>query len=145
MELKEIRTPHFSLEELVKSDTANAKGIANTPSVGVLRNLCQLVEEVLEPARVKLGVPIIVTSGYRSVELNKAVGGVSNSQHIKGQAADLICTKYEDKKRLFEILKTMDIDQLLWEINTKGNQWVHVSYVGKGKNRKMIRDNYKTK
>ena len=98
--------------------------------------------EVLEPARCQLGAPVIVTSGYRCPALNKAVGGVGNSQHMMGQAADLVCSKYEDKRRLFDILSGMDIDQLLWETNSKGTQWIHVSFVGHGVNRHMIRNNY---
>lgn len=145
MEMKDIKTPHFSMEELVKSDTATANGIKNIPSVGVLDNLCKLMTEVLEPARCRLDAPVIVTSGYRCTELNKLVGGVSNSQHVRGQAADLVCSKLEDKKRLFDILSKMDIDQLLWETNSKGTQWIHVSYVGRGENRRYINNNYKVK
>lgn len=145
MKLIDIRTPHFSLEELVRSDTATKKGINNTPSVGVLNNLCGLLTEVLEPARVKLGAPIIITSGYRSVGLNNAVGGVKNSQHLCGQAADLVCTKLADKQKLFEILKGMNIDQLLWETNSKGTQWIHVSYRTDGKNRHYVNNNYKVR
>ena len=140
--LKDIRTEHFNLAELCASDTATAKGIDNTPTVEATHNLCQLMTEVLEPAREKLGKPIIVTSGYRCPALNKAVGGVGNSQHMTGQAADLVCSKYEDKRRLFDILSSMDIDQLLWETNSKGTQWIHVSFVGHGVNRHMIRNNY---
>ncbi len=145
MELSQIRTEHFALEELVKSEQAAINGIQNIPSIGVLRNLCSLLIEVLEPARVKLGAPIIVTSGYRNVALNTIVGGGKNSQHIRGQAADLVCKKLADKRQLFEILKTMDIDQLLWETNSKGTQWIHVSYRADGKNRHYIHNNYKTK
>ncbi|MBQ1780443.1 MAG: hypothetical protein II001_03310, partial [Bacteroidales bacterium] len=64
---------------------------------------------------------------------------------MTGQAADLVCSKYEDKRRLFDILSKMDIDQLLWETNSKGTQWIHVSFVGIGQNRHMIRNNYKVK
>ncbi len=145
MELSQIRTEHFALEELVKSEQAAINGIQNIPSIGVLRNLCSLLTEVLEPARVKLGKPIIVTSGYRCVALNQAIGGVNNSQHISGQAADLVCKKLADKRQLFEILKTMDIDQLLWETNSKGTQWIHVSYRADGKNRHEVNNNYKTR
>ena len=143
--LKEIRTEHFNLAEMCHSDTAVAKGIDNTPTVEAVSNLCQLMTEVLEPARQKLGAPVIVTSGYRCPALNKAVGGVSSSQHMTGQAADLVCSKYEDKRRLFDILSKMDIDQLLWETNSKGTQWIHVSFVGHGQNRHMIRNNYQVK
>lgn len=145
MELKDIKTEHFSLMELVHSDKAEQFKIDNTPTVEVVKNLCDLMTEVLEPARIKLGVPIIVRSGYRCPRLNQIVGGVHNSQHMRGQAADLVCTKLEDKKRLFEILKDMDIDQLLWETNSKGTQWIHVSFDQHGTNRQMVRNNYKVK
>lgn len=145
MTMMAIKSEHFSLEELCKSKEAEKRGIDNTPTVGVAANLCNLITEVLEPARRALGAPIIVTSGYRCPALNKAVGGVSNSQHLTGQAADLVCTRYEDKRRLFEILKEMDVDQLLWERNSKGTTWVHVSFVAHGENRQMVRDNYNVK
>lgn len=143
MELKEIKTQYFDLAELIHSDTADQKKIANIPSVGVVANICNLITEVLEPARVRLGSPIIVTSGYRCVELNKAVGGVVTSQHTKGQAADLVCNSVAEMKRLFDILKEMDIDQLLYESNKQGKQWIHVSYVAHGKNRQHVNNNYK--
>jgi len=145
MDLNEIKTPHFSLSEMLRSDIATQRGIANTPSVGVLENICRLMTEVLEPARVKLDAPVIITSGYRSVELNYAVGGVANSQHVKGQAADLVCTKLTDKKRLFDILAAMDIDQILWETNSQGTQWIHVSYVSPDKNRHIVNRNYRAR
>ena len=144
MNLNEIRTQHFTLAELCKSDTATRKHINNTPANGnTIAALSNLMTQVLEPARQKLGVPVIVTSGYRSPALNKAVGGQPNSQHIKGQAADLVCTRREDKLRLFDILAAMDIDQLLWETNSKGTQWIHVSYVSPDKNRHYINRNYR--
>lgn len=150
MELSQIKTPHFTMQELVQSNKADLLGINNTPSVGVVRNLCTLIMEVLEPARVKLGAPITVTSGYRCVDLNKAVGGVGNSQHMKGQAADLQCFTNRKQnlplmRQLFDILKEMDIDQVLWERDSKGTQWVHVSYVAAGKNRSYVNNNYKAK
>lgn len=143
MELKDIRTEHFTLAELVHSDTAERMGIDNTPSPLVVANLCTLMTEVLEPARDKLGVPIIVTSGYRCERLNKVVSRVRSSQHQSGQAADLVCAKRADKLRLFDILSKMDVDQLLFETNPKGTQWIHVSFVGHGVNRQYIDRNYK--
>jgi hypothetical protein len=143
--MKTIRTEHFSLAELVYSNKATELHIDNTPTPEAVVNLCNLMTEVLEPARCKLGAPIIITSGYRCPALNNVVGGVKTSQHMMGQAADLVCTKLEDKKRLFEILKKMDIDQLLWERNSKGTQWIHVSFNQHGVNRHMIRENYVVK
>lgn len=144
MNLNEIRTQHFTMTELCESETATRKHINNTPTNGnIIAALSNLMTQVLEPARQQLGVPIIVSSGYRCERLNKAVGGVANSQHTKGQAADLVCTRKEDKLRLFDILEAMDIDQLLWETNSKGTQWIHVSYVSPEKNRHYINRNYR--
>ena len=138
-------TEHFTLEELVKSDTAARLGIDNTPTPEACANLQRLAIEVLEPLRLLLGVPVIVSSGYRCAALNKAVGGMRTSQHQKGQAADLVCTRYEVKRRAFELLKGFDVDQLLWERNQKGTTWIHVSYVSPEKNRNDKRDNYEAK
>ena len=81
---------HFTLEEFVRSRKAQARGIKNEPpeeAVGWMKKLCQ---QVLEPVRLAWGQPIFVNSGYRSPELNSAVGGVPNSQHCLGQAADIV-------------------------------------------------------
>ena len=143
MDISKIRSRHFTLAELTKSDVATKKKIPNEPDEEVTSNLMALIYNILEPARTRLGVPIIVTSGYRCEKLNKAVGGVANSQHIKGQAADLVCTKRADKLALFDILATMDVDQLLFETNKAGTQWVHVSYNPEGNNRHKVNKNYK--
>ena len=134
---------YFTFGELLYSKTALESKINNLKTTPEIEdNLRALIENVLEPARVRLGVPVIVRSGYRCAELNKIVGGVPTSQHTRGQAADLVCTSATDKRRLFEILRTMDVDQLLYERDSKGTTWIHVSYVGT-KNRHDIRDNYK--
>ena len=106
-------------------------------------NLCALVHNILEPLRKEMGLPLKISSGYRSPQLNKAVGGVSNSQHMKGEAADLcIDGDIQKGKRWFEWIKThCEFDQLIWEKNPKtGNYWVHVSYRADGKNRKKVID-----
>lgn len=134
---------YFTIGELLYSDTALENKINNLKTTPEIEdNLRALIENVLEPARVRLGVPVIVRSGYRCADLNKIVGGVSASQHLRGQAADLVCRSAADKRRLFEILRTMDVDQLLYERDSKGTTWIHVSYAGT-KNRHDIRDNYK--
>lgn len=142
MDLSKLKTAHFNVEELCKSDTATLKKIDNTPNEEQVQCLLRLMQDVLEPARESLGKPIVVTSGFRCQKLNTLVGGVKTSQHTKGQAADLVCNKYEDKRRLFNILMGMDVDQLLFERNSKGTQWIHVSYVSPEKNRNDKRDNY---
>lgn len=143
MDYSKLRTQHFTMQEMIKSDVAEAKKINNEPSEEVVSNLFGLMYNILEPAREKLGVPIIVSSGYRCAKLNKAVGGVATSQHLTGEAVDLVCTKRADKLALFKILATMDVDQLLFETNKSGTQWIHVSYRAKGNNRHQINDNYK--
>lgn len=143
MDYSKFRTQHFTLAEFIKSDVAKSKKIANDPSETEVNNLLALMHNILEPARVKIGVPVIVTSGYRCEKLNKAVGGVDNSQHLSGQAADIVCTKRADKLELFNILSKMDVDQLLYETNKAGTQWIHVSYKSDGSNRHMINNNYK--
>ena len=82
-------TMHFTMEELYASDTAKRLGINNKPSVQQMINIVYLAAYVLEPLRVAMGEPIPIGSGFRCQQLNKAVGGVYNSQHLKGQAADL--------------------------------------------------------
>jgi hypothetical protein len=132
---------NFTLEELTASATATAKGIRNNPGQTDIINLCALVHKVLQPLREAMGHPIKIGSGFRSLALNQAVGGVSNSQHMRGEAADLcIDGDMEKGRRWFEWIKThCEFDQLIWEKNPKtGNYWVHVSYRADGKNRKKV-------
>lgn len=143
MDITKLGTPHFSISELIKSDVATKKKIKNEPDETALNNLLALMYDILEPARKQLGAPIIVSSGYRCEKLNSAVGGVPNSQHLTGQAVDLVCTKRADKLELFKILSKMDVDQLLYETNKAGTQWIHVSYKRDGNNRNYVNNNYK--
>ena len=127
----------FTLKEFVKSNTAARLGINNNPSEDVKKNIELLVEKILDPLRESFGKPIIVTSGYRCKELNKAVGGAAKSQHMSGEAAD-IRTVEDSKsanKELFKLIIKLGLpfDQL---INEHDYDWVHVSY-GK-RNRRMI-------
>ena len=123
---------HFTLEELYRSETAKKLGIDNKPSTQQTINLVYLAAFVLEPLRVAMKEPIKISSGFRCQALNKAVGGVYNSQHLKGQAADL-CIDGDIKKgrKWFNYIRDhLPFDQLIWEKNPKtGNCWVHVSYV----------------
>lgn len=128
---------YFTIAELVKSDTANKKKINNTPTKEIENNLNQLITNILDPLRESWGNPIIVSSGYRCQELNKAVGGAKTSQHLLGQASD-IHTKSntrEENKKLFDLIKSLKLpfDQLINEYNYK---WVHVSY--SPRNRRQI-------
>ena len=138
-------TTNFTIEELYASATAKARGIDNKPNVQQTINLVYLASNILEPLRKAMGEPIKIGSGFRSEKLNKAVGGAYNSQHLKGQAADL-CIDGDLKKgrRWFDYIKQhLNFDQLIWEKNPKtGHYWVHVSYVYPdfGRNRKQVID-----
>ena len=120
---------YFSIDELCKSATAKRLKIDNTPSESVKANLTALVKNVLDPLREAWKAPIIVGSGYRCEKLNKAVGGVPNSQHKVGQAADIhtVSDKPSDNKRLYELIRKLNlpVDQC---INEYGYNWIHVSY-----------------
>lgn len=135
-------TMHFTIEEMYASATAKAKGIDNKPNVQQMINLVYLCAYVLEPLRVAMNEPIKIGSGFRSRALNKAVGGVNNSQHLKGQAADLcIDGDMEKGKKWFNYIKDhLPFDQLIMEHNSKGSYWVHVSFVYPdfGKNRRQV-------
>lgn len=120
---------YFTLAELTASATARRLKIDNTPTAAVRQNLTLLVDNVLDPLREAWGAPIIVGSGYRCAALNKAVGGVKNSQHLVGQAADVhtLSDLPEDNKRLFDLARTLKLpfDQLIDEY---GYNWLHISY-----------------
>ena len=134
---------NFTLEELCASATAKAKGIRNQPGQTDVVNLCALVHKVLQPLREAMGHPVKIGSGYRSLALNRAVGGVSNSQHMKGEAADLcIDGDMQKGKSGFQFIKQhCEFDQLIMEHNSKGTYWVHVSYRCDGNNRKQVINN----
>ena len=120
---------HFQLAEFTRSDTTQRRGIDNTPSLSVVVRLSGLCHNVLEPLRKFAGQPIIIGSGYRSPALNKAVGGVSNSQHMTGEACDIHLPSIEVGKKWFEYLKDLPHDQLIWERDspTSNHYWIHVS------------------
>lgn len=117
---------YFTIKELTKSSTAESKGIDNTPTPEVDRNLTALVDNILDGVREIYGKPITVNSGYRCPELNKAVGGSATSDHVKGFAADITGGSKEENERLFNIIKhNFHFSQL---IDEKNFSWVHVSY-----------------
>ena len=97
-------TENFTLKEMTNSSTAERNGIDNTPDSGVISKLEALCRLILQPIRDAYGKTIIVTSGYRSPELNRAVGGASNSQHTYGEAADIKC---DDNIRLWKLITQM--------------------------------------
>ncbi|GHT60453.1 peptidase M15 [Bacteroidia bacterium] len=125
----------FTLEEMIASGTALLKKIDNTPNVEVKINIKKLVNNTLQPIRDLYGRPIAVNSGYRSPELNKAVNGAANSQHLHGKAADITTGNSANNKKLFDLIQSSKIpfDQLIDEHNYK---WIHVSY-NEGNNRRQ--------
>lgn len=133
---------YFNIKELSYSRIAEEKGINNTPNSDAKRNLELLIDKCLDPIRQEYGKPITVSSGYRNYLVNQLVGGKNTSQHLKGEAADIVGKNDKETKRIFEIAKEQgSYDQLLFESNKKGSVWVHISYKAEG-NRKQCIDNY---
>ena len=133
---------YFSIKELTKSETATKKGIDNTPNTGQVKNLEALIDNLLDPIREQWGAAIYVTSGFRSVALNKAVGGVANSHHLGGYAADLTVKSQAGNKALFEMIRCSDLrwTQLISEKTTAhGCGWVHISYVPSNLKNQVLR------
>lgn len=119
-------SPNFKLAEFTRSATALKYGIDNTPGYAEIANMAYLVAHVLQPAREAFGKPIVISSGYRCPALNSRVGGVSDSRHLLGMAADIVCTSEADYRRLFSILKANAwVDLLLFEHKGK-SRWLHV-------------------
>ena len=132
---------HLSLAEVVRSETAKRKGISNMPTEEHIANFKLLAENVFEKVRAHFGCPIHISSGYRSKELNDAVGGSQTSQHSKGQAIDIDMDGSANgvsNADVYNFIKdNIEFDQLIWEFGTDSNpDWVHVSYA-QGKNRKQ--------
>lgn len=127
-------SPHFTLAELTASATAQRLGLDNTPPPEVLPRLV-FVAEMLERIRSTLNAPITVTSGYRGQALNRAVGGVTSSDHTQGHAADFVCpgfgTPFEIARTLAPLVSTLSIGQVIYESFQKPggrrSEWVHVS------------------
>ena len=133
---------HLDLSEVTRSDMAKRRGISNMPTPEHIENFKILAEKIFEPIRKHFGVPIFVSSGYRSKELNKAIGGSLTSQHCLGQALDLDMDGTKNgvtNKMVFDFIKdNLEYDQLISEFGTKdAPDWVHVSYNPKGKQRKQ--------
>ena len=143
---------NLSLAEATRSATALRKGIANKPTQQHLLNLKEVALHIFQPCREHFGKPLRVTSGYRSEELNKAIGGSSKSQHSKGEALDMQSTKGYTNKELFMFIKDhLNFDQLIGEFpdNVGEFAWVHCSYKKEGNRGEVLiaykDDNNKTK
>lgn len=139
MDLQQNLSPNFKLWEFVFSETARRLKIDNTPTEEIVENMKFLCENVLEPLREIVGKPIKINSGYRCLELNKAVGGSKDSQHMQGKAADLRVDG-QTVGETFALIKSslLQYDQLIEEkfVPTNPNSgWIHISW-NASKNRK---------
>ena len=125
-------TPHFTLDEMVKSQTALRLGLDNTPDTDEMESLLALCENVLEPVRVHWDKPVVVNSGFRSLPVNRAIGSRDSSQHAKGEAADIEIPGIDNLVLYYWIAEELDFDQLILEFynGEPSSGWVHVSYVG---------------
>ena len=128
---------HLDLSEVIRSDSAKRNGISNMPTKEHIANFMLLAEKIFEPVREHFGVPIRISSGYRSKELNAITKGASTtSQHCKGQAIDIDMDGTSlTNKQVFDYIKdNLPFDQLIWEFGNEENcDWVHVSYVPNGR------------
>lgn len=117
----------FQIQDLIKSNTASARGINNMPNQAAMQNLQYLLNNVINPISNSFPYPIRISSGYRSPQLNAAVRGAQNSQHMLGQAADITTGNRQTNQQLFNwiINSGINFDQI---IDEKGFQWVHISF-----------------
>ena len=127
---------YFTIAELCNSDTADRRGIINRLPKEYLPHVQELINHVLDPLREWYGKPIYVNSGYRCPELNKVVGGVENSYHVSGCAADIDARNYEENKKLFDYIReNLPFTEVGWE---GGGRWIHVALVPGRENEKEV-------
>ncbi len=143
---------YFQLEEFTRSETAERLGIDNSiktnqshsslggrwlSQLSIINSLCALCEAILEPLRGAYGKAIHISSGYRCLQLNRAIGSKDTSQHIKGEACDISQGLRSENLKLFRLIQDLGLpfDQLIWE---GGGRWIHVSHKANGHNRGQI-------
>ena len=133
---------HCSLQELTKSSTAERRGIANEPDDEAVENLIMVCETILEPVREHYGIPFIPNSGFRCLELNRAIGSSDRSQHTTGEAVDFEVPGISNREVALWVKENCRFDQLILEFYKEGDPssgWVHCSYVIEGEHRKSAR------
>lgn len=125
---------NFSLAELTFSETAERLSLDNDPSAESVAELKNLAVNILQPLRDAIGVPVIVNSGYRSPKVNVSIGGSANSQHCRGQAADIRVVGMDAQSVCEKIIElNLPFDQLIFE-----GTWVHVSHNSRGNRRQIL-------
>jgi hypothetical protein len=132
---------NLTLAEVTRSESAKRNGISNEPTAEHIENFKKLANKIFQPIRSNFGVPIHISSGYRSAALNKFVKGSATSQHCTGEAIDIDMDGTGiSNKQVFDFIKThLKFDQLIWEFGTDKNpDWVHVSYEANGNQRGQI-------
>lgn len=145
--MSEMLSPHFSLAELTSSDTAVRRGIDNSPSAEAMSALLRTATG-LEGVRALLGVPVLVSSGYRSKALNELVGGQPASQHTKGEAADFTAPLFGSPEAIVTRLvkSALAFDQLILEFaSSKSGGWVHVSFTAQPRRQALVIDHNGTR
>lgn len=133
---------NFELSELVKSQTAERKGISNNPSPDHIDNLKSLCINILQPIRSEFDRPVIISSGFRSAELCIAIGSKPTSQHSEGKAADLEILGVDNMELAMWIKNNLNFDQLILEFYKDGEPnsgWVHVSWAGEDNRNQTLR------
>jgi hypothetical protein len=136
---------NFYLSEFIRSQTAERLRLDNTPNQVVVNNLKQLTKNILQPIRDYFNLPVVISSGYRSLAVNNAVGSSPKSQHILGQAADFEIPSIDNFLLASWIKDNLNYDQLILEFYTGENSgWVHVGYSQKHKNQELTINKYGT-
>jgi hypothetical protein len=130
---------NLSLAEVIRSETAKRRGISNMPTPEHIENFKKLAANIFQPIREHFGKPILISSGYRSAELNKAIGGSLSSQHCSGEAIDIDMDGTDiTNKQIFDYIKdNLTFDQV---INEFDYSWVHVSFAANRSQRKQVLD-----
>jgi zinc D-Ala-D-Ala carboxypeptidase len=134
---------NLELFEMTRSETAKRKGVSNEPTPEHIENMKVLAEKIFQPIRDHFGVPIHVSSGYRSAALNKKIGGAKNSQHLTGEAMDIDMDGHSSgvtNAQIFKFIRhNLRFDQLIWEFGNDTNpDWVHVSFNTNGTQRAQV-------
>lgn len=133
---------NLTLFEMIRSDMAKRKGVSNQPTPEHIENMKVLAEKIFQPIREHFGVPIYISSGYRSAALNKKIGGSRTSQHLTGEAIDIDMDGHPhvSNVQIFNFIRAnLIFDQLIWEFGNNSNpDWVHVSYNTSGTNRRDV-------